>query len=506
MFPFLRTRGAIFLVLTLAAAKALSQVPGLQEKLDHQFQLYDQARELLVTRSADLKVPVAQRWVDRKTWETVLTPQPAMALTGQDLDALKAWQRTRIQAARMAAEKTSVLDLNGVRKNGTAKEFCQQFPKGGMLHVHPSGTFDHSFVRSVLIRTNPALEIPEFLREIDDSKGQSILYPEERLWLEQLPAGSQYLSLSPFEQSRFLSFFFLPPGKQPFERFETVFGFLGYVVPDYQTYQEALIEFAKRAAAQGVFYVEFTTGGGAAMVPIWAEVEKQTGVMIRVNGSFNRRKEPEQLDQDVNKLLASAPSPYLVGIDLLANEGPNPALEKGQIVYGAILAEVRAGRSHLHRTMHAGEIGDIRNPRDAMIMGAERLGHGVNLAKDIVTLEYAIRQKTAVEVNLTSNLRLTDVASVSTHPFLDYLRLGLPVSLSTDDEGIFETDINHECELAIQETDLTYAELRQMAINSIETSFASDADKAQLLMRLTQALVNFEKAQLSRPQVYSIKD
>ncbi|MBK7961086.1 MAG: hypothetical protein IPK04_07665 [Bdellovibrionales bacterium] len=65
--------------------------------------------------------------------------------------------------------------------------------------------------------------------------------------------------------------------------------------------------------------------------------------------------------------------------------------------------------------------------------------------------------------------------------------------MSTDDEGIFEIDINHECELAIAETDISYAEVKQMAFNSIQTSFASAADKKTLLEKLTVKFDDFER-------------
>jgi adenosine deaminase len=173
-----------------------------------------------------------------------------------------------------------------------------------------------------------------------------------------------------------------------------------------------------------------------------------------------------------------------VGVDFLDNEAKFPALEAGQLLYGEVLRRDLAGELNLCRTMHAGEIGDPRNPRDPMIMGAERLGHGVNLAKAPVALEYAAKVHEPVEINLSSNLRLTSAASVEEHPFLGYLRLGLPVSLSTDDEGVFDTDIDHECELAVGRTDLAYSEFKRMAFNSIETSFASETDKKALLADL----------------------
>jgi hypothetical protein len=288
---------------------------------------------------------------------------------------------------------------------------------------------------------------------------------------------------------------FLPPGKHPFTRFESVFTFLDYVTPDWSAYEEAILDFANRAVAKGVSYVEFTTSASPDLFALIERVEKRTGLVLRVNRSFSRENTPGELDQRLTALLALAENPRLVGIDILANESNAPALEKGQLLYGRLLGEVQAGRSKLHRTMHAGELGDLRNPRDAMILGAERLGHGVNLAHDPVALEYAARNHIAVEVNLSSNLRLTSVERLAEHPYLDYLRLGLPVSLSTDDEGIFDTDIAHECELAIAETDVTYAEFKTMAFNSIRTSFASDSDKQVLTIRLERAFADFERKQ-----------
>lgn len=175
------------------------------------------------------------------------------------------------------------------------------------------------------------------------------------------------------------------------------------------------------------------------------------------------------------------------------NEETNPAFEKGQLVYASALQNISSGTGlQLHRTMHAGELGDGRNPRDAMIMGAERLGHGVNLEKDPIALEFAAKKQIAVEVNLSSNLRLTAIESVSSHPFLKYLRLGIPVSLSTDDEGIFEIDINHECKIAIEQSDMSYAEYKQMAFNSLQTSFVEESEKQKLLLQLKNMFESFE--------------
>ena len=142
--------------------------------------------------------------------------------------------------------------------------------------------------------------------------------------------------------------------------------------------------------------------------------------------------------------------------------------------------------------MHAGELGDPKNVRDAIIFGVQRIGHGNKLKLNPLYLEYARRKEIAIETNLTSNFILGVEENIDTHPFLDFLRLGLKVSLSTDDEGIFNTDISKECTIALRRDDLTYFELKQMFVNSIETAFLEKDIRDELLKKLNHDFSKFE--------------
>ncbi len=79
-----------------------------------------------------------------------------------------------------------------------------------------------------------------------------------------------------------------------------------------------------------------------------------------------------------------------------------------------------------------------------------------------------------VEINLTSN---EDVLGVSgkNHPFPIYRKFGVPVALSTDDEGIERIDLTNEYVRAVESYDLSYADLKQLARNSLEYSFLPGA-------------------------------
>ncbi|MCM2278418.1 MAG: hypothetical protein NDJ89_10120 [Oligoflexia bacterium] len=461
----------------------------LAEKLARQWERYEAAQELLVRRAVAER-PFLENPVSRQEWESLLALDGELAFTESDLRELRSRQRARIEAARAKALRESVIDLAAIRTRGEVSRFCERLPKGAMLHVHPSGTLNRVTAESLVRRNDPLLEIPEL---IADTEGG--LYPDEEAWLGALGGQARFSALSAGDQERFLSFFFLPPGTHPFTRFDAVFSFIGFAADDAEDRFQIFRDFAERAVREGVSYVEFTTGVRKESLPqfelIAQRLEAELGLVVRFNSSFSRRSPPDKHAKQVESLL-ELQSPFLVGIDLLGNETEAPALETAQLAYGTVLSAVRSGRSRLHRTQHAGELGDPRNPRDALLLGAERLGHGVKLEDDPVTLEYAALRATPIEINLISNLRLRAVEDMRNHPFLRYLRLGLPVSLSTDDEGIFESDINRECETAITSSDVTYAELKRMALNSIDTSFAESTDKARLREKVLEQFRRFE--------------
>ncbi len=476
--------------------------PSLKEKLETAWSRYAFARESLLNILKDPHIPPDQKKVSREVWEGWLEVPPAYVLTSEDFDELNRDQKNRIDKARHEDERTSKIDLQALREltPSRSKEaishFCSKFPKGALLHIHPGATVQRNTAKAILNHYNPNLPFSSILRTINTPDSGDYLYPDEISVVESMGADQPFLNLAHQNQENFINLMFLPPGVQPFERFDATFLFIRPALFDWPETESAYLEFAKRAAAERVSYVEFTTGITSSSVKTLTDIvdriEKQTGVTIRLNRAFVRTSPDADLRSQLADLLTFQNDPHITGIDLIGNENRRSALDAGQYVYGTVLADVEAGLSNLHRTMHAGELGEPRDPRDGIILGSERLGHGVKLAYDSVALEYASLHHLPIEINLSSNLRLGVVESLKTHPFLKELRLGLPVSLSTDDEGIFEIDINHECEVAIAKTDVNYTEMKQMALNSIRTSFLPATEKEHLLKKLEDDLIRFE--------------
>lgn len=500
-------RGAAMLACVVLLTACGGDEPlSLDEKLERQFERYAQARALVVETYRDLSRSPVELMISRDHWESLLAPSVEDAFSDDDLQALRDRQARVMADSRERAMAMSVIDFSQWRAlpptqaEQRIREFCSAVPKGGMLHIHPWGTLNLESVRYLLERDDPVIPFEVLAQLLGDPQGEAWLYPEELAWLGSLPSSARYSALAPVDRDRLHAMLVLPPGVHEFPRFEAVFTFVGLVLGNVWANTVKMFEdFASRAIEQGVFYVEFTESIApqevAAYEALGQHLLDSYGLTVRFNNAFFRTSSAEFNAGATLALLREIHSPWIVGIDLLANENGTPALETGQVIYGPVLANVELHGGTWRRTMHAGELGDDRNPRDAMLLGAERLGHGVRLERDPIALEYAAQHRIPIEINLTSNIKLGAIDDIADHPYLDYLRLGLPVSLATDDEGIFETDIIGECVLAVSATDLTYYEYREMAYNSIRTAFLDDTLKRGLLQRLEQEFVVFERNQ-----------
>ena len=472
-------------------------------KLVAHLKKYDQARELIIQRNYKETNPIS-----REEWEAQFQMGESDKFTPIEIGLLEENQKLIIEQNKNAAIRKSVIDLEDFRSDPQAlAEFCTNIPKGGMLHVHPYGLFTRDIIQEILTQYNPTIE-PEYFIETIKSFGQ-VLYDHEIEALRTLPKSAEFLSLNDAEKSLFMDFFFLPkePEAHDFTRFDAIFAFVIWMVEDEfldEKMEILYLDFLHRAAGHGISYIEFTNGFPPTIESIekltnWSDkFFKETGVVVRWNlGQLRFLPASNNADyiKSWNQLLVENPTEAIVGIDLYAIERGNPALEKAQDAYGYLAGYNDENPDHpLKMTMHAGEMGDPRNVRDAMIMGVSRVGHGVLLQDDLVTIEYARNLGIGIEININSNHQLSvHDKNAAPHPFLRFLRLGIPVSLSTDNDGIFDTNRSKECIAAVSTTDVTYAELQELSYNSISTSFASPQVKEVLTNRLRQAFTLFEQ-------------
>jgi len=178
--------------------------------------------------------------------------------------------------------------------------------------------------------------------------------------------------------------------------------------------------------------------------------------------------------------LASS-DPKFVGLNLVMPEDWYvPLLDFNE--HMAMLDYLHGVYPKVHITLHAGELAmGLVKPEDLSFHirasvergHAERIGHGVDimLEKDPIGLMKEMAAKNVlVEINLTSNDQILGVSG-DEHPLPTYMKYGVPVAISTDDEGVARSDMTHEYLRAVEEQHLSYADLKRMARQSLEHSF-----------------------------------
>jgi aminodeoxyfutalosine deaminase len=126
----------------------------------------------------------------------------------------------------------------------------------------------------------------------------------------------------------------------------------------------------------------------------------------------------------------------------------------------------------LRLTAHAGETDGPASIWAALEIGAERIGHGIRAVDDPVLLRHLRDHQIPLEVCLTSNVSTGAVGRIESHPLRRLYEAGVPLTLSTDDPGVFRCTLREEFEAA-KRLGLGERELRGIAQNAAKYRFAS---------------------------------
>lgn len=196
----------------------------------------------------------------------------------------------------------------------------------------------------------------------------------------------------------------------------------------------------------------------------------------------------------------------LVGVNLIAPEDNYNAL-KNYTTHMHMLGFLSKKYPSVHIALHAGELvlgkGEAK-PEDLKyhikqaldIANAKRIGHGVDLIceddyDDI--LKFMKENNCAVEINLKSNEVLLETNKIN-HPVKIYFNYGVPICISTDDEGVLRTNLTNQYMLLIQYIpEITYTQIKQIVYNSIQYSFMTEIEKSTLKKRIKEKFDDFEQ-------------
>jgi len=146
-----------------------------------------------------------------------------------------------------------------------------------------------------------------------------------------------------------------------------------------------------------------------------------------------------------------------------------------------------ARESGLHSVPHAGEtVGPAEVWTALRELGAERIGHGIGAAADPALLAYLAERGIALEICLTSNVCTGVVRELREHPLPVLLTAGVPVTLATDDPGMFHTDLNSEYLLCHDQFGLGQEQLAEIARAGVRAAFCPQETRRAVLAEIDQ--------------------
>ena len=216
------------------------------------------------------------------------------------------------------------------------------------------------------------------------------------------------------------------------------------------------------------------------------DAHRQWGISAVLILSFLRH-----LSEDDAFATLQAALPYrahFIGVGLDSAEKGNPP-EKFQRVF----AQCKALGFHL--VAHAGEEGPPAYVWGALnALKVERIDHGVQSEKDMDLMLRLAQTRMPLTVCPLSNLKLCVFSDLRDHNLPRLLQAGLNVTVNSDDPAYFGGYVNDNYLQLFAATGMGAAQAYQLARNSLEASFATEAEKSAWVQQLDACFEQFAPA------------
>jgi adenosine deaminase len=250
------------------------------------------------------------------------------------------------------------------------------------------------------------------------------------------------------------------------------------LMQDSEALERITAELVETKAADGVRYVEIrwapllhverglTAGDVIAAVARAARVATAAhDIEVRLITTAMRSHDPER-NAELAAVAAQFQQNGVTGFDLA---GPEEAFPDPLAHTRAFAIAREAG---LQITLHAGEWGGAPQVRRALAVDPERIAHGPGAIDDPDLCRELTTRGIPLDLCPTSNWQAGIVPSIADHPLARLHRIGVPVTLSTDDTTVSDLSLTDEYERALDEIGLTVDELWAIDRGALDVAFA----------------------------------
>jgi len=256
-----------------------------------------------------------------------------------------------------------------------------------------------------------------------------------------------------------------------------------------QDFFDLAMAYFARAHADGVVHAELFfdpqthTARGVAFATVLdglehacQEARSRFGISSRLILCFLRHLSEEDGFATLEQALPHLVRIHGVGLD---------SSEQGHPPSKFVRLFARCRELGLHCVAHAGEEGPPAYIVEALdLLKVERIDHGVRAAEDPALLERLAREQVPLTVCPLSNVKLRVFPTLQQHNLKALLDAGLKVTINSDDPAYFGGYVLENYRQTAEALQLSRAELKRLARNSLEAAFVGDAERAPWLAQL----------------------
>lgn len=422
--------------------------------------------------------------------------------------------------ATTSSEMATDRYLSSIRKHPEkVAAFLYDMPKGGDLHNHASGSTFAENLLQYASKDNLCINRKTYVVSADQQCS-----PNNLLNTAVKDDGFRDQIIDAWSMQHFQN------GRESgHDHFFNTFGKFG-LIPHMHT-GEILAEIAERAAEQNEFYVETMLGmddhgadvlaeqvgwdpdlarlrdklNAAGMDKVVASMSRymdqaeavksktlgcdtsnpQPGcrITMRYQQQVKRIGPPEKVFAELlaGFEAAAGKDPRLVSVNLVQPEDAKIAMRDYEL-HMQMVGFLHKTYPTVKVTLHAGELNSAVADNKGMsfhihdaveVAHSNRIGHGVDIANETGytdLLNDMAAKHVMVEINLSSNMEILNVKGKD-HPLPLYMQYGVPVALSTDDEGVTRDILSKEYQLAETWYQFSYPTLKYLSRNSLEYAF-----------------------------------
>lgn len=251
---------------------------------------------------------------------------------------------------------------------------------------------------------------------------------------------------------------------------------------------EGMLLLCRELIAEGTVYAEIRFApqlhlqkGLTQLQVVKAAIDgfKQSGmrgglILCCMRGADNLKSNLETVDTAA-KLLEQG----VLALDLAGNEARFPTKDFKPLF--------EIAREHgIPYTIHAGEADGAHSVRDAILMGASRIGHGVRSLESLEVIELLVKGKIPLELCPTSNLNTAIFQNISEFPIRKLMELGVFVTVNSDNRTVSDTTARNELALLRENGLITEKEQIMLLKSSVAAAFCTDAEKKELLNLISE--------------------